>query len=196
MLVYSVHMSTGYTNIPASRIAALHRTGEVLFHAREIATLWGITEMNTLYTTLKRYCRDGVLFRVHKGLYSLVALAKLEPMAVGLKALHQFGYVSAETILFREGIISQWPAVITLVSAKSLRFVVGKNCYRSRRLKNDFLFQSDGVVVKNGINMATLERAVADMLYFNPQFHFDLPKSINWKKVKWLQKKVGYDVNA
>ena len=189
-------MSTGYNNIPASRIAVLHRTGEVLFHAREIATLWAISDMNTLYTTLKRYCQNKILFRVHKGLYSLVALSKLEPMLMGLKALHQFGYVSTETVLFREGLISQWPAVVTLVSAKSLRFVVGKNQYRTRKLKNDFLFQSEGIVVKNGINMATLERAVADMLYFNPQFHFDVPKLINWKKVKLLQKKVGYHVNA
>jgi len=37
-----------------------------------------------------------------------------------------------------------------------------------------------------------LERAVADILYFNPKFYFDSPNLINWTKVEEIKKKVGY----
>jgi len=40
--------------------------------------------------------------------------------------------------------------------------------------------------------MATLERAAADMLYFNPKYHFDVRESIDFKKVETIQKEVGY----
>jgi hypothetical protein len=43
-----------------------------------------------------------------------------------------------------------------------------------------------------GIFMASTERAVADMLYFNPKYHFDIPESINFDTVKSIQKEIGY----
>lgn len=42
------------------------------------------------------------------------------------------------------------------------------------------------------VAVARLERAVADMMYFNPHYHFDNRKIINWKKVKEIQKAIGY----
>jgi hypothetical protein len=40
--------------------------------------------------------------------------------------------------------------------------------------------------------MANIERAVADLLYFNSNYYFDNKKRIDWKKVKKIQKEVGY----
>jgi hypothetical protein len=33
---------------------------------------------------------------------------------------------------------------------------------------------------------------VADMLYFNPKYYFDLAESIDFEKVAVIQKEVGY----
>jgi len=49
-----------------------------------------------------------------------------------------------------------------------------------------------GIIAKNGVNYATLERAVADMLYFSGNYHFDVPNLIDWAKVKEIQKQIGY----
>ena len=61
-----------------------------------------------------------------------------------------------------------------------------------RQLKDEYLINPTGVVNQNGVFVATTERAVADMLYFNPRYHFDVPERIDWKKVKFIQKEVGY----
>ena len=48
------------------------------------------------------------------------------------------------------------------------------------------------LVKKSGNLVATTERAVADMLYYNPKYHFDFSDSIDFEKVKHIQKEIGY----
>lgn len=60
-----------------NRFALLARQGDTLFHTRDLAALWGITNLNTLYTTLKRYVGQGLLFRMYKGFYALKTLDEL-----------------------------------------------------------------------------------------------------------------------
>jgi predicted transcriptional regulator of viral defense system len=185
-------MSTGYHNNYQKRFALLAQTGEQVFHARDLANLWQIKENNTLYTTLKRYVRRGLLCRIYKGLYSLVSVEQIDPMLLGIKALHEYAYVSTETVLIEAGIIQQSIDWITLVSSKSKKFSIGKNNYWSRKLSDKFLFNPAGITKKDSIFVASLERAVADMLYFNPRAYLDGARLINWQKVKKLQKDIGY----
>jgi hypothetical protein len=49
-----------------------------------------------------------------------------------------------------------------------------------------------GIEKRGDVYVATLERAVSDMLYFDPKYTFDVKKQIDWKKVKQIQKEVGY----
>jgi len=69
---------------------------------------------------------------------------------------------------------------------------VGQLSFRYRKLKREFLFNPTGIIQQNGVFVATAERAVADMLYFNPKYHFDIQESIDFDKVKFLQKEIGY----
>jgi predicted transcriptional regulator of viral defense system len=190
-------MSTGQTNITSniaqSRFAKLARLGEQVFHTNDLASLWGISNKNTLYTTLKRYTKAGLIFRIYKGLYSIGPVDKIDPYLLGIKALHKFAYISTETALFNAGIILQDIKYITIISSKSKKFFIGDINYRSRQLNDKFLFQDYGINTKCGVNIATVERAVADILYFNPNFYFDNPKQIDWKEVKKIQKEV-YDI--
>jgi hypothetical protein len=41
-----------------------------------------------------------------------------------------------------------------------------------------------------GVFIADTERAVADMLYFQPNYHFDAYNLINWSLVKNYQKQI------
>jgi predicted transcriptional regulator of viral defense system len=185
-------MSTGYHNNTSGRFAALAQAGERVFHARDLANLWQIKDNNTLYTTLKRYVQRGLLFRVYKGLYSIAPAREIDPRILGLKALHEHAYVSTETVLIEAGIIQQSIDWITLVSSKSKKFSVEKNNYWSRRLADKFLFNSTGIVERDGIFVASLERAVADLLYFNPNAYFDGSHLVDWRKVKKVQRELGY----
>ena len=154
-----------------SRFATLARIGEMAFHSNDLANAWGITNTNTLHTTLK-------------------PIASINPLYLGLKALHSYGYISTETVLGNTGIMQQGIAYNTLVGSVSKTFHVGQNQYRVRKLADRYLFNDVGIETKDGIRMATPERAIADLLYFNPRVYFDGP--INWPRVKAIQKTLGY----
>jgi hypothetical protein len=55
------------------------------------------------------------------------------------------------------------------------------------------LYQTSGIVTKaNGLRAASIERAVADLLYFNPRAHLDGTRLGDWEKVAVLQRELGY----
>lgn len=176
----------------AYRLHLLAQQESKVFHTKDFAVLWGIKNRNTLYTLLKRYNKNKILHRIYKGLYSLVHPEKIDPILLGIKALHEFSYVSTETVLAEKGILSQIVHNITLISSKSLKFEICKYRYISRKLQDKYLFNSRGIVEKNGVRVATLERAVADYLYFNPKAVLDGKRMVNWRKVKSIQKSLGY----
>lgn len=192
-------MSTGRINYKKSiitdksqRLAEIAKLGEVIYHTKDLANLWQIKNANTLHTTLMRYVKRGLLFRIYRGFYSIKPISDLDPLILGAKALHDFSYVTAETVLRKEGIILQSGDRITFASPKSKKFSIGKYNYYSRKLADQYLYNPAGVNFINGVKIANLYRALADMLYFNSSAHFDAEKFIDWKKVKKMQEAVGY----
>ena len=175
-----------------NRIATLARQLDPVFHIQDLARLWDIEKTNTLYTILKRYAQQGVLFRIYKGFYSLLPIDRLDPLFLGIRALHEYAYVSCESVLVAEGLMTQIIHHHTLISSRSCRLQIGGHSYVSRQLKDQFLYNPAGIIEKNGILMATKERAVADALYFNPMFYFDGINGIDFSKVHSLQKEIGY----
>lgn len=176
----------------SDRIALLAKQNHPIFHAKDLARLWAIENSNTLYTLLKRYTQRKLLFRVYKGLYSFLPIEKLDPLLLGVKALHRYAYVSTETILVKEGIITQILYNYTLVSNHSYHFQIGPHSFKSRKLKEEYLYNSAGIFEENGVLKATLERAIADLLYFNPKAYFDGMRRVDFNKVRQLQKEIGY----
>ncbi len=182
-------MSKGYD---INRIAQLVQKNERIFHTKDLALLWKIKNSNTLHVTISRYCSKKILFRIYKGLYSLIPVSQLDPFLVGIKAIHQYAYVSTETILFQFGFFPQLAPYISLISPVSKKIRIEKWWFRSRKLKDEFLYNPEGIYEKDGVKFATLERAVADMLYFNPHYYIDSFQQLNWAKIKKLQKKLNY----
>lgn len=172
----------------------LAKQPQSIFHSQDLARLWGIDNANTLYTILKRYKQKGVLFRIYKGLYSLLPPEKLDPMLIGLKALHSYAYISTETILIESGLMTQMVYKYTLVGGMSRNFHVGPHNFKSRQLADQYLYNPAGIIETNGILKATPLRALADMLYFNPKFYFDGIRIINLKKLNELQMEIGYSI--
>lgn len=177
-----------------ARFVVLARMGEVIFHAHDAATIWGIANKNTLHTTLSRYIRAGLLFRLQNGLYSIKPLHELDSLLIGIKVLHSYCYVSTETVLSRAGIIQQQVPTITLISTISRQFTLATHHFRSRRLKEVYLFNERGVEHTGGVRIASPIRAIADLLYFNPRYHFDANTNIDWHAVNRMQREIGYPV--
>lgn len=178
--------------IKSERISILARQENPIFHAQDLARLWNIQSSNTLHTLLKRYNERGLLFRIYKGLYSLQSLDKIDPMLLGIKALHSYAYVSTETILTQEGFIMQIIPQYTLVSNRSMDFTIDHHDFKSRQLQDKYLYNPTGIYEKNGILIATVERALADLFYFNPNIYLDGIERVDFKKLKKVQTEIGY----
>lgn len=189
-MCYNVLVSTLRNNITARRIALLAEKSEKVFHTEDLANLWNIQNKNTLRVTLKRYVEGGLFCRIYKGFYSLFPIGELDPVLIGAKALHQFCYLSTETVLYREGYISQIIDYYTFVSSKSSKFIIGGRKFKSRQLDEKYLYNSEGVFLNNEVKIATVERSICDILYFNPNYHFDRP--LDWRKIRSMQRKIGY----
>lgn len=162
------------------------------FHADDLALLWGIDNQGTLNMTLKRFVDRGILIRIHKGFYSTAPVSKLNLLDLGFAYLNTYSYVSLETILAREGLIFQDIKYITFVSSKSDTFELNGVKYKSRQLKDIFLNNTAGVTKVGNHYEATVERAVADILYYNPKYYFDNKSAIDFASVTKLQKEIGY----
>lgn len=180
----------------SERIALLARQPQTLFHSHDLAKLWNVQEANTLNVLLRRYSQKGLLFRIYKGLYSLKPISELDPLLLGIKALHRYAYVSTETVLVQRGLMAQMIPAYTLVSSSSRSFQIGPYLYKSRQLQEAYLYNPVGIQEENGILMATPERALADLFYFNPKAYIDGFERVDWAKLHQVQQAVGYPLTS
>src|SRR3989344_5408785 len=151
------------------RFAQLATMGEKVFTVQDVATIWKIKNRQTLRMLLARYVKHGILYRVWRGVYSIVDPKEIDPLLLGIKILHRYAYVSCETVLFSAGLINQRPTEITLVSNVSKRFSLLGHQYRSRKMNDGELYDMTGITLRDGIRIATPDRAKRDMTYFNPK---------------------------
>jgi hypothetical protein len=163
-----------------------------IFHTGDLAVLWDISNKNTLYTTIKRYVQQGLLKPVYKGLYATLPLAQLDPLDLGKAVIHRYTYLSTESVLVLAGVIFQAAYAYTFVSDLNKKVTLGSRSFLFRKLKPAYLNNPAGIHDQNGNFVASAERAMADLLYFNPKYHFDAPESIDFKTVRSIQKEVGY----
>ena len=101
---------------------------------------------------------------------------EIDRLFLGIKILHRYAYVSCETVLFSAGLINQRPTEITLVSNVSKRFSLLGHQYRSRKMNDGELYDMTGITLRDGIRIATPDRAKRDMTYFNPKKYYDANK--------------------
>ena len=175
-----------------NKINILLKQSKKLFHTKDLELLWGINNKSTLYSTINRYLKKGYLIQVHRGFYSTVELGSINIVELGTSAIHEYCYLSTETVLTNSGIIFQIIPHLTFCSSKNKRITINGQSIICRQLKSTFLFQSAGIIEHPNYREASPERAIADMLYFNPRYYFDTHDLIDWKKVKAIQKEVGY----
>ena len=174
------------------RIDKLIKLDRKLYHTNDLAIAWNLNNKNTLYTAIKRYIKKGVLIPIYKGLYSTVPLSQLNPTDLGIAVIHKYAYLSTESVLVEKGIIVQNIYYTTFISSLSKKIKAGNREFLYRKLKNKFLYNPLGIENQNGVFVATPERAIADMLYFDPKYHFDFSESIDFNRVKQFQKEIGY----
>jgi len=163
-----------------------------IFSSSDIATIWGITNKNTLWTTLKRYVQNKTLHRIKKGMFSKIEPSKLDPFEIGCALSGPFSYVSLETVLSQNGVIMQNVKKITLVGDREMDFKYENISFLVRKMNSEFLFNRVGIKDEKKYSIASLERAVVDIQYYNPKYFFDNESPITWGSVSEIKELVGY----
>lgn len=172
------------------KITTLLQTGEQLFSIQDIALLWNESNRHNLRMTTMRLVKAGKLFRIYRGLYSLLPIEKLDPLKLGTKIMQGYGYLSLQSILIQHGILSQGQHAYTFVAKTSKDTTIGPWRFSFHTIHDKYRFQPFGVEKKNNTLTANPNRAIADLLYLDSHAHFDAP--INWKNIHDLQQNIGY----
>jgi len=142
---------------------------------------------NSLYVTLNRLVKNGVLIRLKRGVYQPeFKEPELEKTA---GELYYPSYLSFESALSRYGILSQIPyALIFATTKKSKKIYLMGTEIEYRQLKKDYFF---GYILNNGVYIAEPEKALLDHLYMisrgKASNNISELSLVNLKKNKFIQ---------
>lgn len=153
-----------------------------VFKISDIAQLSGIDDIKSLAWRMNYYVRQGRLLNPRKGIYAKNGF-KMEELAA---CLYTPSYISLEYVLQRDGVVFQYDSKITLVSYLNRTIGVGDYEISYRIMKGEILANLDGINFKNGIYIASAERAFLDLYYLNPHYYFDNISILNYKIIKKL----------
>lgn len=115
----------------------------------------------SLYVTLNRLVKSGVLVRPAKNIYSLFTQT-LDIERIG-NELYFPSYLSFEQTLSQYGILSQIPYTITFATIRpTKKMVIANVAVEYSHIKKELFF---GYMLKNGKYIAEKEKALLDELY-------------------------------
>ncbi|MFA6923068.1 MAG: hypothetical protein WC223_02335 [Bacteroidales bacterium] len=150
---------------------------------KDISMLLNISNFIRLKQKINDYVHTKAINNLRRGIYSKPDYNK-EELAC---KIYVPAYISLEYVLNKSGIIFQYNEQITVVSYLSRNIIVDKHKLVFRKIKNQILLNTLGILRgKEGINIATPERAFLDTLYLNKNFYFDNISLLNKEIIQKL----------
>ena len=157
-------------------------------------TVWSIAELrlflwikntNTMWSFLQRMKKNNILFCPYRGIWCRKDFDYLELWA----KIKSKSYISLQTVLQRAGIIFQDRShTITVVSDNTLTIKLPslKLSVDIHKIKKSIFTNPLFIINTWTYQIASTERAVCDMLYFDPKFYFDHTSSLDVEKLQEL----------
>lgn len=173
-----------YNNLMS--INNLLKSNNTIFNVNDLGLLLAISNSRYLKTVIYRLTKSGVLNRLAKGIYT----TKQDWNALELaNKLRTPSYVSFETVLSRNNIIFQdYRNQITSAYTNTVQKQIGDKSYSYYKLDPELLTNPAGLETRDGITIATPERAVCDRLYLTPKYYFDNIDGLNKEKLANIAK--------
>jgi predicted transcriptional regulator of viral defense system len=169
-------------NIPTKGeyMELLLRSPQTIFSTKDVALLWREDNDKVVSDRLRKYANSGKLIRVHHGLYAKDRDYNRLELAT---RIYTPSYISFETVLAKEGVVFQYYRNIFVASYVSREIEADSQKISFVRMKDYVLSDGAGIDHKDGIAIATKERAFLDRLYINKEYYFDNITAINWDKI-------------
>lgn len=155
----------------------IYQSPKTVLTAEEIAILWNETKPANLYAKLQYYVKHGSLLRLRRGIYAKNKDFNKKELATKIFIP---SYISFETVLREAGMIFQHYDSMFVASYVTRNIRVGDMRFCFRKIKNEALYNANGIVTENKFSQAMPERAFLDMIYLFPRYYFDNLDSLNW----------------
>lgn len=166
--------------IKGEYLEVLLRSSKSIFSVKDVALLWGEEAEASIRVRLNYYVKTGKLIRIHRGLYAKDNNYNRFELAT---RIYTPSYISFETVLTREGVNFQYYGNIFVASYVSREIKAGDQKITFVRMKDYVLSNATGIEHKDGIAMATKERAFLDRMYVTKDYYFDNMRSLDWNKI-------------
>jgi len=164
-------------------IQEVYKDKRTVFTFGEMALLLEESNAEKLRKKINYYVKNKAILNIRRGVY---AKEKYNAEELACK-IYSPAYLSLEYVLQKQSVIFQYNTQFTMVSYLSRIITVDNLKLSLRKIKNEILVNTSGIIQKdNGINIATPERALLDMLYLNKEFFFDNLAGIDQEKTRSL----------
>lgn len=140
-----------------------------------------------LRSALKYALSRGDIFRISKGIYSLKKDYQHYEFANKFRSP---SYISLYSVLQKGGVVFQPYSAIHVISNRSLEIEIDGQIYIYRKIKDNILLNILGINNEDGIQIASIERAICDKLYLDGDEYFDNLRNINWNLIREINNKV------
>ena len=158
----------------------LLRSPKSIFTTKDVALLWGEEAEVSTRIRLSQYVKSGKLIRLRRGIYAKDENYNRFELAT---RIYTPAYISFETILTRSGINFQKYDTIFVASYVTRDIEVKGQKISFVRMKDYVLSNILGIEHKDGVALATKERAFLDRVYVSQDYHFDNLTVLDWDKV-------------
>lgn len=161
-------------------LEVLLRSPQTIFSSKDVSLLWGEESDEVIKKRLNKYVTAGKLIRVRRGIYAKDKNYDRFELATRINTP---SYISFETVLTREGVNFQYYGNIFVASYINREIDIEGQKITFVRMKDYVLSNTTGIEHKDGIAIATRERAFLDRVYVSKDYHFDNLRSLDWNKV-------------
>jgi hypothetical protein len=162
-------------------ILSLYKTNRTVFCLSDISMLLNESNFIRLKQKINYYVHTNAINNLRRGIYAKNDYNK-EELAC---KIYTPSYISLEFVLQKAGVIFQYNEQITVVSYLSRNIIADMNKLVFRKIKNQVLLNTSGISrSREGINIATPERAFLDILYLNKDFYFDNVSILNKELIR------------
>jgi hypothetical protein len=160
-------------------IQEVYKDKRTVFTFGEMALLLEESDAGKLRQKVNYYVKKNAIFNIRRGIY---VKENYDPEELACK-IYSPTYLSLDYVLQKEGVIFQYSEQLTMVSYLSRNIIVGNLKLSLRKIKNEILVNTLGIIRKDsGINIASPERALLDILYLNKEYYVDNFAGIDLEK--------------
>jgi hypothetical protein len=148
----------------------------------DLGVIWGQGKRSDTVQSARDYVRSGSLTRIRRGVYGITG-RNFSALELANKLIVP-SYVSGETVLAKHGLTFQYTDSITSMACYGKRLSTDYGEFAYHQVKPTILYETRGIIRDGNVLIASMERAIADLLYISRgSYRFEHLHGVDWKEL-------------